>query len=305
MRLLREKSEATGRPYPLRMICAVMGVPRSSFYAHRRTLREERRERKKPGPKMKVDDAGLLAKIREVLARSPFHTEGTKKVHRRLRGWLGIRASRHRVNRLMREAGVLSPQRIEADREKRKHEGSIIPPAIDLLWGTDGTQFGLANGRLLWLFAAIDHYSCEILGWHIIEVGQGDAWAALEPVKQALSKRRGPLRQQSGVGVSIRHDWGPQYTAGAFRKELDFLGLGNSPAFVHEPETNGVIERFFRTIKEECLWLHDFRDAQQAREIVGRWIETYNGEWMIERNQYRTPREARLACEAARAAIAA
>jgi len=301
MRLSHEQSETTGSRYPLGLLCQVVGVPRSSYYEYQKARRQERREHKKRGPKMQADDKRLLGLIREVLNRSPFHTEGTKKVHCRLRAWFNVRASRARVNRLMREAGLLSPQRLEADRSPRLHEGTIIPENIDLLWGTDGTQFGMANGRLLWLFAVIDHYSCEVLGWHIIEVGQGDAWAAMEPVKQALRKRRGALLQKAGAGISIRHDWGPQYTAGDFRKELEFLGLGNSPAFVHEPETNGVIERFFRTLKEECLWVHDFEDAQQARQIVGQWIETYNGEWLIERHGYRSPETVRLEREQAAA----
>ena len=299
-----DEKSSTGRKYPLSLVCAVVGVPRSSYYEHQRKLRQEKRERKKPGPKMQADDVRLLVLIREVLNRSPFHTEGTKKVHRRLRAWFSVRASRGRVNRLMRQAGLLSPQRTVADREEKLHEGTIIPEDIDLLWGTDGTQFGLANGRLLWLFAVIDHYSCEILGWHIIEVGSGDAMAALEPLKQGLKKRRGALAQKAGAGIRIRHDWGPQYTAGVFNKELNFLGLGNSPAFVHEPETNGVIERFFRTLKEECLWVHDFQDAQQARLVVGQWIETYNREWLIERHAYRAPGTVREECEAAKKAAA-
>ena len=159
---------STGGQYSLSLVCAVVGVPRSSYYEHQRKLRQEQRERKKPGPKMQADDVRLLELIREVLKRSPFHTEGTKKVHRRLRAWFDVRASRGRVNRLMREAGLLSPQRIEADRSQRPHEGTIIPENIDLLWGTDGTQFGMGNGRLLWLFAVIDHFSCEVLGWHKI-----------------------------------------------------------------------------------------------------------------------------------------
>ena len=271
-------------------MCAVVGVARSSYYEYRRAQPQERREHKKRGPKLQLEDEPLLEKIREVLKRSPFHTEGTKKVHRRLKAWFNVKAGRARVNRLMREAGLLSPQRIDADRSEKKHEGTIIPENIDQLWGTDGTQFGMGNGRLLWLFAAIDHYSCEVLGMHIIEVGQGDAGAALEPVKQALRKRRGALQQKTGAGISIRHDWGPQYIAGEFRKELEFLGLGNSPGFVHEPETNGVIERFFRTLKEECLWVHDFESVEQARQVVGAWIETYNVEWLIERHGYQAPR---------------
>ena len=82
---------------------------------------------------MQADDTRLLELIREVLKRSPFHTEGTKKVHRRLKAWLQVKAGRARVNRLMREAGLLSPQRIEADRSEKTHEGTLIPENIDNL----------------------------------------------------------------------------------------------------------------------------------------------------------------------------
>lgn len=296
-----EEAALTGKEYSLSVVCAAVGVARSSYYEYQRKLRGEKRAQQKRGPKVQAEDARLLELIRAVLERSPFHTEGTKKVHARLRAWHQVRASRARVNRLMREAGLLSPHRGKADRRQKLHEGTIIPEGIDLLWGTDGTQFGLANGKVLWLFAAIDHYSCEVLGWHLIEVGQGDAWAALEPVKQALRKRRGALAQKAGKGISIRHDWGPQYKAGVFRSELVFLGLGNSPGFVHEPETNGVIERFFRTLKEECLWVHDFEDVEQARRTVGQWMETYNREWLIERHGYRSPLTVRMECDQAAA----
>ena len=126
----------------------------------------------------------------------------------------------------------------------------------------------------------------------------------MDPVKQALRKRRGALAHKAGVGISIRHDWGPQYTAGEFRRELVFLGLGNSSAFVHEPETNGVIERLFRTLKEECLWVYDFEGAEQARQIVGQWIEMYNREWLLKRHGYRSPWTVRDECDAAKKAAA-
>lgn len=74
---------------------------------------------------------------------------------------------------------------------------------------------------------------------------------------------------------------------------------------MHELETNGVIERFFQTIKEECLWLHDFRDAQHAREVLANWMELYNEQWILERHGYRSPREVRRAIDAARTEAAA
>ena len=71
-----------------------------------------------------------------------------------------------------------------------------------------------------------------------------------------------------------------------------------------EPQTNGVIERFFKTLKLECLWIENFRDVEQARDVVGRWMETYNAQWLIERHGHRTPREVRQAREESLAAVA-
>ncbi len=277
----------------------MLRVAKSSYYDYLRQKRQVARNHqcKRPGPKVQIDDKGLLEAIKSVMTHSPFVTEGVKKVHARLRR-RKIKASRHRINRLMRKNGLLAPQRVEAV-EAKKHDGTIIPDGIDQLWGADGTLFGAANGDLLWLFAVVDHFNAEAMGWHIVEVGQGDRFAALEPIKQGVRKVRGALGKNVGEGIAIRHDWGPQYIAYDFKAELKFLGLGNSPAFVHEPETNGVIERFFKTVKMECLWIENFRDVEHAREVVGRWMETYNTQWLIERHGYRTPREVRETCYAA------
>jgi transposase InsO family protein len=286
----------------------VLVVPKSSYYEYLRRQREQRRaqrkERKRPGPKVQVDDDQLLVLIREVLAASPFHTEGVRKVHARLRR-RGIKVGRERVNRVMRRAGLLSPQRLERARADKSHDGTIIPDTINRLWGTDATMFGTADGRLYWLFGVIDHYSDEVLGVHVVEQGKGDRWAALEPIKQAVRTIRGAVGKNAGSGIAIRHDWGPQYIANDFKNELKYLGLGNSPAFRYEPETNGVIERFFQTLKWESLWVEHFHGLEDAREKIGAWIETYNTQWLIQRHGHRTPREVRQACEAAQEDVVA
>ena len=286
------------------MLCQLLAVARSSYYDYLRQKNQKAQghKRKKPGPKVQLDDKALLQAILDVMTASPFVTEGIKKVHARLRR-KGIKASRNRINLIMREHGLLSPQRHEQGEEK-KHDGTIIPDSINQLWGTDGTLFGTINGDLLWLFAVIDHFSDEILGWHIVEVGYGDRFAALEPIKQGLRRIRGCVGKDTGDGIAIRHDWGPQYIAHDFKKELEFFGLRNSPALVHEPQTNGVIERFFKTLKSECLWIENFRDVEHARDVVGRWMETYNTQWLIERNGYRTPREVRQACQESQSSVA-
>ena len=62
---------------------------------------------------------------------------------------------------------------------------------------------------------------------------------------------------------------------------------------VGEPECNGVAERFIRTLKEECIHLHDFETLEEARAVIGAFIERYNTGWLLQRHGYLTPARAR------------
>lgn len=105
------------------MLCQLLAVARSSYYDYLRQKNQKAQghKRKKPGPKVQLDDKALLQAILDVMTTSPFVTEGIKKVHARLRR-KGIKASRNRINLIMREQGLLSPQRHEPGEEK-KHDG--------------------------------------------------------------------------------------------------------------------------------------------------------------------------------------
>jgi putative transposase len=65
-----------------------------------------------------------------------------------------------------------------------------------------------------------------------------------------------------------------------------------TPSYVGEPECNGVIERFRRTLKEQCLYLHRFKTLAEARRIIGEFAR-YNTEWLIKRLGHQTPAAAR------------
>ena len=60
-----------------------------------------------------------------------------------------------------------------------------------------------------------------------------------------------------------------------------------------EPECAGVAERFIRTLKEECIHLHDFETLKEARAVIGTFIEHYNNGWLLQRHGYMTPARAR------------
>ena len=76
-------------------------------------------------------------------------------------------------------------------------------------------------------------------------------------------------------GLTMRHDHGSQYMSNDFHAELRFLGgIVSSPAFVRQPEGNGCIERFFRTLKEQLLWVRHFTMSIAAG--AAHLQETYN-----------------------------
>ena len=80
-----------------------------------------------------MPDAALVEMIRQVLTESPFHGEGTRKVWARLRHQ-GLRSSKERVRRLMRENGLSAAARTGRPTGPRNHDGTIIPEAIDTMW---------------------------------------------------------------------------------------------------------------------------------------------------------------------------
>ena len=136
------------------------------------------------------------------------------------------------------------------------------------------------------------------MGWHTAKLG--DCWAALEPIRQGVRHAFGAFGKDGARGLRIRCDWGSQYIADAWINEVKWLGMTIAPSYVGEPECNGVIERFIRTLKEQCLYLYRFQTLEEARRIIEEFIERYNTEWLIERLGYRTPAQARA--EAQRAA---
>jgi putative transposase len=291
-------SPATGRRYPLTLICQVWRVPRSSVYAARLAApaATPAPPGKKRGPKTTVGDAELVEAIRVVLALSPFHGEGYRKIRARL-AHRGLAVGGKRVLRLMRLHQLLAPRVIGPPNGDPAHAGSIVPDRPDVMWGTDATRFYTEEDGWCWFFGAIDHHLDELVGWHVAK--RGDRWAALEPIRTGVRYAFGPFRKEVARGLTLRCDWGPQYIADAWINEVKWLGISISPSYVGEPECNGVIERFMRTLKEQCIYLHRFQNLAEARRVIGEFIARYNTEWLIERLGYRPPTAVRAMAVAA------
>jgi putative transposase len=280
---------------PVAVVCRVLGAPRSSIYARRGRSTGTPR----PGPTGPISDRDLLGLIRQVLDASPFAGEGYRKVRARLRRQHGVHVSGKRVLRLLRQEGLLAPQRMRGRRKPRPHDGTIIPDQPNLRWGTDATMAWSRSDGWVWVFACIDHYSAE--AWaHVAKVG--DRFAALQPVYDAVVDRWGQLGPDVARGLELRHDWGPQYRSAHFAGSLAWLGITDSPAFLGEPETNGCAERWIRTLKDQCLWVQLHDTVEELRQAVAGFVDRYNSSWLIQRHGHRTPKEAYQVAQSASAA---
>jgi transposase InsO family protein len=78
------------------------------------------------------------------------------------------------------------------------------------------------------------------------------------------------------AGVSLRHDHGSQFISHAFQDELKTLGIESSPSFVRQPEGNGCVERFIRTLKEQLLWLRRFGTAAELNRALREFRDRFN-----------------------------
>lgn len=278
-------SPVTNKPYGLKRVCDAWGLVRSTVYRHK----DRKKSSEKRGPKPAIEEKELLDRIREDIKNSPFKGEGHRKIHARLKK-RGACVGRNRVLRVMRQNKLLSPHR-SAYRPPNPHDGRITTDAPNVMWGSDGTKIRTVDDGWVWVFSVAEHWNTECLGWHVCKVG--DRFAALEPISQAVKKVYGSLSKGVAAGLKLRIDNGSQYTSDYFLQQIAHLGIKDSFGLVRQPETNGVAERFHRTLKEQIIDGRIFRNIDELREAVRQFVSVYNEQWLVAKRGYQSPLEAR------------
>ena len=165
----------------------------------------------------------------------------------------------------------------------------MIPDTANTLWGTDLTTTFTGEGQAV-VFIAVDQCSGERAGIHAY--ARATRFKALELIRQGVRQHFGRFDTGAARGLAVRHDHGPQYMSGHFQKEIAFLGIESSLAFVRAPEGSGCAERFIRTFEENLLWVSTFNTIEDLRQALLAIRDTYSATWLIERHGV-TPHPAR------------
>jgi transposase InsO family protein len=233
-----------------------------------------------------MPDEALVEAIREVLVASPFHGEGHRKVWARLR-FAGIRTSKRRVLRLMREHDLLAPSRVGRPHGPKAHDGTIRTERVDAMWGTDLTSTLTGEGQAS-IFVTVDHCSTECVGIHAAR--RATRFEALEPLRQGVRTAFGGFAGGIAGGLKLRHDHGSQFVADDYQRDWP-SSASQAPAFVQAGQR--LCRAVHRTLKENCSGppLH----IEELRVALHRFQEIYNQTWIVERHGYQTPAAIRAA----------
>jgi putative transposase len=111
-------------------------------------------------------------------------------------------------------------------------------------------------------------------------------------MEEACLARFGTLRPKEQIPI-IRSDNGLIFQSRRFRAALKDYGITQEFITPYTPEQNGIIERFFRSLKEECVYQHNFRNFREAKVTIRLWIEHYNSSRPHMSLNYLSPRQYR------------
>jgi putative transposase len=251
--------------HPISLLCELLGVSRSGFYAWER----------RPPSSRDLGDAWLLELIKDIHSQSR-RVYGAPRIHAELRLGLGIRVGRKRVERLMRQAKLsgLVPKkrgrttvrvpgvRVADDLVKRQFR----PAAANVLWLADITYLRTWEGWL-YLAAVQDAFSRRIVGWSMADHMRHEL--VVDALQMALARRR------PDPGLIHHSDQGGQYVSLGFGQAAREAGIARSMGSRGDCWDNAVAESFFATLKKELVHRRSWPTREELRRDVFDYVEIF------------------------------
>jgi putative transposase len=207
-------------------------------------------------------------------------TDGYRMVRALVVRRLGRAVNRKRVLRVMRERGLIQRRRPLG---RRRRPGFFRVERPDQLWHLDLTSVWVAEHGWVYLMAAIDCCTREIVAWHLQT--RCRAKEAITLIERAATER--------GIApgtLTLGTDNGSAFTARAFKAVLSSLGIAHRRGGYRDPESQAFIESWFGKLKERCIWRHEFETIDKAREVLGTYVTNYH-QRPHSGLDYRTPTE--------------
>jgi putative transposase len=250
--------------------CQLLKVARSTLYYQ-------------PAP-VSDDDLAVMRRLDEQYLLTPFY--GARRMVAVLRRD-GFAVNRKRVRRLMRVMGIEAIyQKPNTSRRHPEHKvypyllGGMAIEEPNQVWCADITYIPMARG-FVYLVAVMDWFSRRVLAWRL-SIGM-DTDFCVEALQEAMAR--------FGQPDVFNTDQGVQFTSAAFLDELEGCGVRISMDGKGRFLDNIFIERLWRSLKYEEVFIKAYGSIAEARRGIGSWISFYNDERPHQALNYRTPSE--------------
>lgn len=252
--------------------CGLLGISRSSYYY-------------KPQNANENWEIEMLKAILEELTKRPFY--GYRKIAKALQEERHINITRKQVRRLMKKAGLraIYPKKnlSKPRKEHKKYPYLLKNKRISFpnqVWATDITYCKL-NGSTVYIVAILDLFSRKVLSWRVSNTM--DVSFCIDALEEAIA--------YLGIPAIFNSDQGSQFTSDAFTDVLKAHNIQISMDGKGRALDNIYVERLWRTLKYEEIYLKSYDSMIELRESVSRYFNFYNKERFHQSLEYRTPDE--------------
>jgi putative transposase len=263
--------------FPVETACRLMGIHKSTFYRYRARMKSGA-----PHPRRCFRQDGIRNQVHVFCQTHP--TYGYRRIWALLRR-NGVHANPKTVYRVMKKEGLLQPsKRYDAKRTFRKWDLPVS--GSNQVWHIDLTKIWTDEGWV-YLFSVVDAYDRRVVAWDLSRFCRDDE--AIHVLEEAVN-----VAFPYGVrdsGLKLVQDNGSQFTSRDFVQTLKTLGITPIRTSYRHPQSNGKMERWYRTLKEEEVWPNEYRTLEEACASIGQYIHFYNYERVHSSLGYLTPME--------------
>ena len=230
-------------------------------------------------------NAPIVERIRTIKADHPFW--GYRRVWAHLNYIDHISISQNRVHRLMKAHDLLVARNMKLKAIRKAHTRKPKPERPHQWWGIDMTKVMIEGYGWVYVTIVIDWYTKKVVGHHAGE--QSKAWHWLKALNAGLN-RQFPNGVR-GHDLNLMSDNGCQPTSLAFMRDCKALGIKQAFTSYNNPKGNADTERFMRTLKEELVWINEWRSPNAFYQALDAWIEYYNSSYLHSALGYQTPKQ--------------
>jgi transposase InsO family protein len=198
-----------------------------------------------------------------------------------------LEINKKRVYRIMKENSLLvkKNQKLKAKREAKTKKPR--PDKPNQWWGIDMTKVMTTQG---WAYLVIvnDWFTKKILGSFVGSRSRATEW--LEAINEAVCRQyQMGIKQESQWQLNLMSDNGSQPTSVSFMREVSELGISQTFTSYNNPKGNADTERLIRTLKEELIWLREWRTVDEVATAIKKYVEYFNENYLHSAIDYKTP----------------